>query len=274
MTTPAAARAETFRALLAPGRFLVLANAWDAGSARVIESCGAQAIATTSAGLAWSHGYPDGEQLPPRALAAAVAEIVRVISIPLSCDFERGFSGDLARIAEHTAALVESGAVGVNIEDGTDSPDVLCAKIETVKKTARSAGVDLFVNARTDVYLKKLAPAERLEAETIARGQRYRAAGADGFFVPTVTDREAIRRIAAAVPLPLNVIVSAGLPPVAELRALGARRLSAGSRLTQRAYRAAREAALELLRDGRHDSLTAPENLVTDMNALLGKERR
>ena len=108
---------------------LVLANAWDAGSARLIESCGAVAIATTSAGLAWSRGYPDGDAIPPRDLAAAVADIARVLSVPLTVDVEGGYASDPAQVRENVAAVVGAGAVGINIEDGQASVDLLCAKI-------------------------------------------------------------------------------------------------------------------------------------------------
>jgi 2-methylisocitrate lyase-like PEP mutase family enzyme len=264
------ARARIFHSLHAPGLLLVLANAWDAASARMIEGCGARAIATTSAGLAWSHGYPDGDALPPDVLAAAVAEIARVISVPLSVDFEGGYAADPARVGEGIARVIDAGAVGINLEDGTDSPDILCAKIEAVKTAARGRGVDLFVNARCDVFLRRLAAPERALAETLARGGRYRSAGADGLFVPGVTDTAAIRAIAAGVALPLNVIVMPGLPPVAELAALGVRRLSAGSRIHQAAYRTAREAATALLRDGRIDALVAPGGLTNaELNALF-----
>jgi len=273
MTTSSAERAQAFHALHGAGRFLVLANAWDAGSARIIESCGAPAIATTSAGLAWSHGFADGEHLPARALAAAVAEIARVIRVPLSCDFESGFAKEPARVAEHVAALVDAGAVAINLEDGADSPDALCAKLELAKQTARRAGVELFVNARADVYLRPLVPAERREAETIARGRRYRDAGADGFFVPALTDRAAIRAIVEAVPLPLNVIVAAGLPSLTELRSLGVRRVSAGSRVTQAAYRVTRDAATALLRDGDFSALVDPAPIHPELNALFAAVR-
>jgi 2-methylisocitrate lyase-like PEP mutase family enzyme len=274
MTTNAAARAETFRALHGPGKLLVLANAWDAGSARIIESCGAPAIATTSAGLAWSRGYSDGNLLPPRLLAAAVAEIARVLAVPLSVDFEGGYASDPKQVAENIAAILDGGAVGINLEDGSDSPDLFCAKLEALKKAAQRAGIPLFVNARADVFLRKLVPAERALDDTIARGERYRAAGADGFFVPGLTDRAAIARIARAVALPLNVILAAGLPPLAELQSLGVRRVSAGSRITQAAYRVTRETATALLRDGNFAPLVDPAPIHPELNALFAQERR
>ena len=154
------------------------------------------------------------------------------------------------------AAVLDAGAVGVNLEDGAESPDLLCAKIEAAKTAATRAGVDLFVNARTDVYLRGLVPAERAVAESIERGRRYQAAGCDGLFVPKVADAAAIRAIAAATPLPLNVLVVPGLAPIAELQRLGVRRVSAGSAIAQAAYGVARRAAAQFLDEGRYDAMS------------------
>lgn len=245
----------TFRELHAPGRLLRLPNAWDAGSARLIEASGAAAIATSSAGLAWARGYPDGDALPGGVLVAAVAEIARVISVPLSADVEGGYSKDPSAVGETIAAVIDAGAVGVNLEDGGDPVDLLCAKIEAAKRAASRAGVDLFVNARTDVYLRGLVPPERAVAESIARGNRYRDAGCDGLFVPKVVAAEEIRAIAAAVALPLNVLVMPGLAPVAELQALGVRRVSAGSGIAAAALGVTARATRQFLEDGRYEAM-------------------
>jgi 2-methylisocitrate lyase-like PEP mutase family enzyme len=258
-----------FRELHAPGKIFVVANAWDAGTARLLESCGAPAIATTSAGLAWSHGYADGNVLPARVLAAALAEIARVITVPLSVDFEAGYSSDPAKVADAIGPVLDAGAVGINLEDGTESPDLLCAKIGALKAAARRRGVDLFVNARTDVYLKRLVPPERAEAETLERGKKYLAAGADGLFVPGLASPAAIRAVVAAVPLPLNLLIVPGLPPVAELQSLGVRRVSAGSAITQSAYALAKRAAEQLLREGRYDALLERSLSHPELNALF-----
>src|SRR5271156_1438280 len=138
---------------------LLLPNAWDAISARLIESLGAKAIATTSAGLAWSCGYADGNVLPKAALADAIAAIARVIEVPLSADIEAGYSDDPKDVEALVARIIDAGAVGINIEDGAGDPPLLCAKIEAARRAAARASVDLYVNARTDVYLRKLVPA-------------------------------------------------------------------------------------------------------------------
>ena len=269
MTDGAGSRTIAFRRLHAEATPLLLPNAWDAGSARMIEACGAAAIATTSAGLAWSRGYADGNILPSRVLAAAVGEIARVLSVPLTVDMEGGYSADPRAVGETVSAVIGGGAVGINLEDGGASPDLLCAKITAAKAAALHAGVDLFVNARTDVYLRRLVPPERAVAETIERARRYRAAGCDGVFVPALTDPDAIGSIAVAIGLPLNVMVVPRLPPVAQLRTLGVRRVSAGAALAQAAYGIARRAATQFLTEGVYDAMFETTADYTELNALF-----
>lgn len=218
----------TFRQLHERG-LLLLPNAWDAGSARLIESLGAKAIATTSAGVAWAAGYNDGNRLPVPTLVAIVEAIARVVRVPITVDMEAGYSDEPGAVAETAARVMAAGAVGINIEDGAGPPDLLAAKIEAVKRAAQRVGVDLFVNARTDVYLAGLAPQERRVEETIARAARYRDAGADGIFVPCISEAAEIAAVAKALPMPLNVMWMPGLPSLAELERLGVRRLSAGA---------------------------------------------
>lgn len=251
-------RAAAFRALHAPGELLVLANAWDAGSARLIESLGATAIATTSVGVAWACGYADGDRIPPRRLVDAVEAIARVIRVPLTVDAEGGFSDDPTEVGAAVEMLVGAGAVGINLEDGSGSPDLYCAKVEAAMAAARRAGVELFVNARTDVYLRRLVPAERAVEEVLARAARYRAAGCSGLFVPGLVEPEAIRTIAAAVdPLPLNVMAMPGLPTAAELRKLGVRRVSAGGAIAMAAFGLTAQLAGDYLRSGNSEALFA-----------------
>jgi len=268
MTPERLATAAVFRRLHEHG-LLVLPNAWDAGSARLIESLGAKAVATSSAAVAWSHGYADGDLLPVPLLVATVTEIARVVHLPLSVDVEGGYSSDAATVGEAVAAVVDAGAVGINIEDGAGDPASLCAKIESVKRAAARLGVDLFVNARTDVYLRGLVPVSRRVDETRARAERYQAAGADGIFVPGVTDAAEIRAIASTVPLPLNVLARPGLPPASVLVELGARRLSAGSGLAQAAFGTIAALTSGFLTDGVSEPLAEGAMLYAKINALL-----
>lgn len=247
---------------------LILPNAWDAGSARLIESLGAKALATTSAGVAWSHGYADGDRLPVRLLLATVAEIARLIRVPLSVDVEGGYSDDPATVGETVAAVIDAGAVGINIEDGSGVPDLLCAKIEQAKLAGVRLGVALFVNARTDVYLRGIAPERRVD-ETLVRAERYRTAGADGIFVPGLVDAAEIRAIAEGSRLPLNVMALPGLPVAAELEALGARRLSAGAGIAEVMFAKTASLAAAFLRTGESRTVTKGVMPYPEINALM-----
>lgn len=267
MTSPA----ERFRALHAPGKFLVLPNAWDAASARLAQEAGAAAVATSSAALAWCHGYSDGEALPTSILLAAASEILRVVSVPVSVDSEAGYSPDPAAAADYAARLIDMGIAGINLEDGREPHDLHLRKIEAIKKQAAKMGGDLFVNARTDVYLKQLVPAHRMLEETLARGKRFAAAGADGFFVPFVKSLDDIGEIATTVALPLNVLSMPDLPPVSDLRKAGARRLSTGAGPGRAAYGAAVRAARQLLGDGRYDAMYESAADCPNFNALFGE---
>src|SRR5258708_4083613 len=225
---------QIFRSLHQGPALLVLPNAWDAGTARLIESVGAKAIATTSAGLAWSRGYPDGNELPIDQLIAATRDIARVIRVPLTIDIEAGYSDDPRAVADLVVRILDIGAVGINIEDGAASADLLCKKIAAVRDNAASTGVDLFINTRTDVYLRGIASGDAAIEEVIHRASRYRAAGCDGLFVPGLSGREAMAAIAEAIkPMPLNIIARPSLPPMDALQQYRVRRLSAGSAIAQ-----------------------------------------
>ena len=262
--------AETFRRLHQDG-LLLLANAWDAGSARLIESLGARAVATTSAGVAWAQGYADGDQLPVERLYATVASIARAIRVPLSVDAEGGYSDDPVAVGAAVARLGALGAVGINIEDGAGEPDALCAKIEQIKRACAQAGVEVFVNARTDVYLRGLAPEGERVAMTLERARRYRDAGADGLFVPGLKDRGQIGEVVAGTPLPLNLLARVGLPAAAELQTLGVRRLSAGSDLAETMFGRTAELAAGFFRDGDSTPLSAGAMPYGKINALFGE---
>jgi 2-methylisocitrate lyase-like PEP mutase family enzyme len=248
---PRSANAEIFRSLHASEGILILPNVWDAGGARLVESCGARAIATTSAGLAWAHGYRDGNAIPVSVLVAAVEAMLRVIEVPLTVDCEGGYSDDPERVAELVTRLAQAGAVGINIEDGSAPPELLCAKIGAVKTAAVRAGVDVFINVRTDVFLRNLVPDAQKTGETLERAARYRAAGGDGLFVPGVAEREVIRALAAgAQPMALNVMARPSLPPARELQALGVRRLSAGAALSSSVFAVTERLAKHFLEQG------------------------
>lgn len=260
--------APRFRHLHSQG-VLRIANAWDAGTARLVESLGAPAIATTSAGVAWSCGYADGDELPFVDLLGAVAQIARVIRVPLSVDIEGGYSVDPETVANHVVQLAELGVVGINLEDGAGAPDALCAKIGQIKRALANRGLDVYVNARTDVYLRGLAPPEQRVAGVLQRAAAYRAAGADGLFVPGLTEAAAIREIAGTAGLPLNVMLRPSLPPLAELEALGVRRLSAGSDLAEATFAHIAELVASFLDHG--TTAASPRMNYGAINALFGQ---
>ncbi len=261
MSNPNAARA--FHALHQNG-LLILPNAWDAGSARIIEHAGAKAIATSSAAVAWSHGYPDGEAISQEVLLSTVRAIARVVNIPVSADIEAGYAPDAKAAGDFAARIVYAGAVGVNVEDGTGSPDLLAAKIERIKEAAAKAGIDLWVNARVDVYLRRLKEGAAAYDETVARARRYREAGAGSIFVPAAAEEALIGRLVRDVVIPLNILAWPGVPPTDKLKQLGVRRLSAGSGIAKVLINKMHAMTQAFLADGRSEpfnegSLNNPE---------------
>jgi 2-methylisocitrate lyase-like PEP mutase family enzyme len=249
---------QIFRTLHQGPALLVLPNAWDAGTARLIESLGAKAIATTSAGLAWSRGYPDGNALPTDQLIAAARDIARVIRVPLTVDIEAGYSDDPRAVAELVVRILDIGAVGINIEDGAASADLLCKKIAAVREKAARSGADLFINTRTDVYLRGIASGDAAVEEVIHRASRYRAAGCDGLFVPGLASVDAMAAIAEAIkPMPLNIMALPSLPSMDALQKHGVRRLSAGSAIAQAALACTSRLAAGLLAGTMDEMFTA-----------------
>src|SRR5262249_40407126 len=191
--------------------------------------------------------------------------------VPLTVDMEAGYADELGAIADNAEALVSGGAVGINLEDGTRPPEVLCERIAATKRGASRAGVDLFVNARCDVYLKALTSPERALEESIKRGLKYREAGADGFFLAGLADPAAIRQVVSAVKLPLNLLVHSGLPRVSELAALGVRRVSAGSGISSAVYGLTRRAVRQSLDPGAYDAMLDGAMPYPEANALFGE---
>ena len=229
-------RASIFAALHRPGNPIVIYNIWDAGSAKTIQAAGAPALATGSSPVATAMGYPDGEIIPLETVLSNVRRIVECISVPLSVDFEGGYDDDPAVITANTKRLIEAGAIGVNFEDqviggvGLYSISDQAARIAAVVAAGSAMGVPLFVNARTDLFLKN--PADQhggfIFEQAIERAQAYAAAGASGFFAPGLIDPALISALIATTTLPVNLLISPTAPPAATLAALGAARLSHG----------------------------------------------
>lgn len=246
-----------FRALHAnPEKPLLLANIWDVGGARLVESLGAKAIATTSAGVAWSLGYPDGNHLPVQELTKLAANIVKNVRIPVSIDVEAGYANDPSTVSENLKPILDAGVAGINIEDGTDEPSLLARKIEAIKQIAVSMRIELFLNARTDVYLQNLVTDDLRVEETLRRAALYQAAGADGLFVPALMDSAQIVQLTEGTRLPLNLLAWPGLPKVHELARLAVRRLSAGSGIPQIVWQHVARLAETFLIEGNSDLFT------------------
>ncbi|MFJ6721338.1 MULTISPECIES: isocitrate lyase/phosphoenolpyruvate mutase family protein [unclassified Streptomyces] len=254
-TETTADRARAFAALHTPASPLALANAWDVAGARIVEAAGAAAVATTSAGVAWSLGSPDGDALARERALDLVARVAAAVSVPVTADIEGGFAADPAGVGETVAGVLAAGAVGINIEDGNRVPADHADRIAAARAAADAAGVPLYINARVDTYLFGLGdPDTRLDA-TLARAATYLRAGASGVFVPGVTDPATVAELAKGIDAPLNVLVGPGAPTVAELGALGASRVSLGSAVAGAAYAVVRRATEELLTTGTYGAL-------------------
>lgn len=239
--------ATDFAALHVPGSPLVIPNAWDAASAAVLQAAGAPAIATTSGGVAWSLGYPDGNALPVDEAVAVVARMARVVSVPLSADIESGFSVEASAVADLVARVASAGAAGVNLEDSWDGAllpvEVQAARLRAVSE--RAPGV--FVNARTDAFLLGLPDA--LE-EAVRRGAAFAEAGAGALFVPGLTTLGQLAELVEHVEIPVSVMASAGGPSVADFASVGVARVSVGTDLADVAYGRLRADVEQVLADG------------------------
>jgi 2-methylisocitrate lyase-like PEP mutase family enzyme len=274
-----------FRALHTPGRPLVLPNAWNTASARLVEEAGAAAVATTSAGLAWDLGTADGDRLDRDRALGAVARVAAAVRVPVSADIESGYAKDAAGVGDTIRAVLAAGAVGVNIEDalydgeGGEGDDggvrgplrpvaEQAERIAAARAAADAAGVPLFINARIDTVLRGAGGV----GETLERAAAFLAAGADGIFVPGAVDPGTVKSLVAGVEGPLNVLVGPGAPSVAELAALGVARISTGSSIAQAAHAVVRRAARELLSAGTYDSLTGGLDYA-ELNTVLGGAR-
>ncbi len=267
-------KAERLRALHAGPRILVLCNAWDAASARVVEESGFPAIATTSAGIAYSLGYPDGQRIPREEMAAAVARITRAVAAPVTADMEAGYGRTPEAAAETARAAIAAGAVGMNFEDATDETtfidvELQCERIQAAREAAAAAGVPLVLNARTDVYLARAGDPEKWFGEAVRRVNAYRAAGADCLFVPGAYDRDLIARLVREIDGPLNILAGPTAPPIGELERLGVRRVSLGSGPMRATMTLVRKIIAELIGTGTYTSFTQETISYAEANRLF-----
>ncbi|WP_436536006.1 isocitrate lyase/PEP mutase family protein [Actinoplanes sp. HUAS TT8] len=254
-------KARRFRSLYENG-ILVLPNAWDAGSAVLIERAGAKAIATTSAGVSWGLGRGDGQQLTREQMVELIARIVEVVEVPVSADIEGGYGPEPAAVAETVRAIVGAGAIGVNLEDSrsTDwtlhTPREQAARIAAGRGAAVEAGLpELVINARTDVYLLGIGAETGRVDDVLHRAETYAAAGADTLFVPGLTDLATLGLLVKGSPIPITVMAGPGAPSVDELADAGIKRVTVGGMIAQAAYTLVVQAAEEILTLGTYATL-------------------
>jgi 2-methylisocitrate lyase-like PEP mutase family enzyme len=260
--TQQAQKAELLRKLHHGPRILMFPNAWDVASARVVEDLGYPAIATTSAGIAAALGYPDGQQISRAEMLDMVGRIARAVRVPVTADFEAGYGTTVEDMAETARALVIAGAVGLNFEDVTGSDEssqvelgLQVKKIQTLREVSASLGVPLVINARTDIYLMPIGPAETRFERTVERLRAYRKAGAECVFAPGLSDAGTIAKLVKSVDAPLNILVSAAAPSLAELEKLGVARVSTGSGLMRASLGHVRRVAKQLAETGSYSAL-------------------
>ena len=231
-----AEKAKAFGALHQKGNPVVLYNIWDAGTAKAVTEAGAKALATGSWSVAAAQGYGDGEKIPLEALVATTRSITTVNDLPLSVDFEGAYSTEPAGAAANVEKLIDAGAIGVNFEDqvvggeGLHPVEKQAARIRAIREMADRRGITLFINARTDLFLREgdLSKHAGLVDAAIERGKAYAAAGANGFFVPWLIDEGLIEKISTASDLPVNIMMRPGAPDVKTLARLGVSRVSYG----------------------------------------------
>jgi 2-methylisocitrate lyase-like PEP mutase family enzyme len=274
-----AEKAEKLRKLHHGPRILALPNAWDAVSARILEELGYPAIATSSAAVAFSLGYPDGQRISRREMLEVVTRIAHAVKVPVTADMESGYGLSPEEIAETTKQLVASGAVGLNFEDITGDDEsshvelgLQVKKIRAIRDTSAALGVPLVINARTDVYLMPIGPAATRFERTVERLRAYRDAGADCLFAPGVCDPEIIAKLVTALGAPLNILVSQGCPSLDDLEKMGVARASAGSSAMRAAMGAFQRVAKDWLAHGSYDSLQQVTIPYPKLNLMMARK--
>lgn len=262
---------EQFRALHNADDMLVLPNAWDCASAKIFEVSGFPAIATTSSGISWSYGYKDGEHIPPDLMIEIIQRIAHTVNVPVTADIEGGYYGNnIEKFSKFIAAVVQAGAVGINLEDSDSHTRQLndinkqILKIKVAKESGLQKGVHLFVNARTDAMVGP----EDLKTKTqicIERAKEYEAAGADGIFIPFVKEIVTVARLKEGIGLPLNILMVDTLE-VAELRKLKVNRVSVGGKPMLATMNLLNNISMELRNENHWPSLFVNQPGYSDMN--------
>jgi 2-methylisocitrate lyase-like PEP mutase family enzyme len=250
--------------------FLVLPNCWDAASARLIARAGAQAVATSSAGVAYVLGYPDGQRISRAEMIDMVRRVAAAVDVPVTADLEAGY-GDAA---ETVRQAIAAGAVGMNLEDAAQDGSLFpledqVQRIRAARAAAQAAGIHFVINGRTDAFAAPGLAEGARALEAVRRANAYLSAGADCAFVPFVTDAAVIAELALQIRGPLNILGGPSAPPLADLRRLGVRRVSLGSAMARAAYGHAEKAAREILTKGTCEILQGAPTYA-QMQTLLG----
>ena len=269
-------KAIQFRQLHRGPGVLILPNAWDVASARIFEDAGFPSIATTSAGIAFSLGYPDGQRIPREEMLARIGRIARAVRVPVTADIEAGYGSSAEAVAATTLELIQAGAVGMNLEDASGNPDeplidlqLAAEKIKAAREAAAQLHVQVVVNARTDVYLLPRGDPYANYSEALRRLVAYREAGADCVFAPGLKDADTIGRLVKAVNCPLNILAGPGTPSIPELEKLGVARVSLGSGPMRATLGVLRRAAEELRTSGTYGAMEGAVPYA-EVNKLLG----
>ena len=259
-------KAELFLKFHQDEEILVLLNSWDTGSSKLIEACGFKAVATTSMGIAASLGYPDSQVIQLSEMIEVIRGIVKAIQVPVSVDIEAGYGNNINEIIDSVRKIIETGIVGINIEDSIDLSPVLidetefCERISAIRALSDSLGFHLVINARTDSFYTSSGSQQEKLSESIRRGNKYREAGADCIFVQPVWDKETISTLVKEINAPINILanpsIGAGMPPtVRELQDLGVARVSLGSSLMKATLALIKKVADELSEKGTYNLL-------------------
>jgi 2-methylisocitrate lyase-like PEP mutase family enzyme len=269
-------KAIQFRLLHRGPRALVLPNVWDVASARIVEQAGFPALATTSAGVAFSLGYPDGQRILPEEMIARIGRIALAVKIPLTADVEAGYGPRPEDAARTTREIIQAGAIGMNLEDASGDPDhplldlpLAVEKIKAAREAAMQLRVPIVVNARTDVYLLPGGDPAIDYDEARRRLLAYRDAGADCVFAPGLKDPETIGRLVRDLECPVNILAASGTPSVPELEKLGVARVSLGSGPMRATLALLRKMAEELKATGTYIALEGAVSHA-EVNKIMG----
>ena len=263
-----------FRQLHQGPSILVLPNAWDVASAKIFSSLGFAAIATTSSGIANCLGYADGENIPLDEMLFMIKRVVNAVDVPVTADIEAGYTNDPEELSHTIASVIDLGVVGINLEDSSAADELIdvdlqIEKLRTVRGAASSSGVELFINARVDVYLLGVGEEEERFGNAIDRALAYKAAGVDCIFIPGVADERVIGGLVKNIPGPINILAVANTPPTDVLEKLGVARVSTGSGPARACATLARRIGRELIDHGTYSSFTHDAMTYKEINSLF-----